>query len=105
MGEWFLSRWDRLIVARHEVPGWPEGLCPKGAGGLSPGGSTLGTDAQSDAPSRGDRPDLLTTRQLSPIVARLNSALNLSAATGARFYQVRLSPLQGELVYLEGSQG
>jgi hypothetical protein len=22
MGEWLLSRRDRLIVARHEVPGW-----------------------------------------------------------------------------------
>jgi hypothetical protein len=36
MGEWLLSRRDRLIVARHEVP-WPGGPCPKGAGGLSPG--------------------------------------------------------------------
>ena len=36
MGEWLLSRRDKLIVARHEVP-WPEGLCLKGAGGLSPG--------------------------------------------------------------------
>ena len=36
MGEWLLSRGDRLIVARHEVPGvgvWTfrEGKTPSGA--------------------------------------------------------------------------
>ena len=31
-----VSRRDGAIVAWHEVP-WPEGPCPKGAGGLSPG--------------------------------------------------------------------
>ncbi len=33
MGEWLLSRRDRLIVARHEVPGW---RCRKGP---RPGGT------------------------------------------------------------------
>jgi hypothetical protein len=30
MGEWLLSRRDRLIVARHEVPGRDRGPVPEG---------------------------------------------------------------------------
>jgi hypothetical protein len=61
MGEWLLSRRDRLIVARHEVPGlefghlpkawvlvWSD-LRPEGPRELSPG-FTLGNAPQRKEP-------------------------------------------------------
>ena len=51
MGEWLLSRRDRLIAARHEVPmqfghlerGTRGDLCPEGGCRTQPRVSTLGT--------------------------------------------------------------
>jgi hypothetical protein len=76
VGEWLLSRRDRLIVARHEVPGvWTFGelssgdLCPEGGYRTQPKVSTPGNPQiyEFALKLKGREADLI---KLAPIAAQ-----------------------------------
>jgi hypothetical protein len=73
MEEWLLSRMDRLIVDRHEVPVWPFGesvrgdLCPEGGYRTQPRVSTLGTLKINEFALKGREADQIN---LAPVAAQ-----------------------------------
>jgi hypothetical protein len=87
MGEWLLSRRDRLIVARHEAPGLPcrEGAVPDGRG-YFPRDSrhfVLGFFGLEASPWANQGTNLFTT----PVLPDQSRGAPLKKATDQKTYQ------------------